>query len=44
MRIGEILNMKIVVEGVETKEQLDLIERKSFIKIQGYYFYKEMLI
>ena len=41
---SEILKMDIVVEGVETKEQLKLIDTKSFVKIQGYYFYKPMPI
>jgi len=44
MSMGEILNMDIVVEGVESKEQLSLIEKKNFVKIQGYYFYKPMPI
>ncbi|MDF1878945.1 EAL domain-containing protein [Sulfurimonas sp. SAG-AH-194-C20] len=44
MSMGEILKMDIVVEGVETKEQLKLIDNKSFVKIQGYYFYKPMPI
>ncbi|OOB79000.1 MAG: hypothetical protein BEN19_08250 [Epulopiscium sp. Nuni2H_MBin003] len=35
-RISEALNMQIVIEGVETKEQFD--ELKKFGLIQGYYF------
>ena len=42
MHMGKVLDMKIVVEGVETKKQLTLIGRKKIVKIQGYYFYKPM--
>ena len=44
IEMAKILNMKVVVEGVEKEEELKLIEKKDFIKIQGYYFYKPMSI
>jgi len=44
IEMGKILNMKIVVEGVENKKQLELVDQESFVKIQGYYFYKPMPI
>ena len=36
------LGMDIVVEGVETKEQLDFITSQHHCKIQGFYFGKPM--
>ena len=39
-----ILNLgkKIVVEGVETKEQLEYLEKMGVTFIQGYYFSKPL--
>lgn len=41
MEFAKVCNLKIVVEGVEYKEQLDfLLQQNDNIIIQGYYFYK----
>lgn len=37
------LNYEIVIEGVETKEQLDFINTNHCDYVQGYYFYKPMM-
>lgn len=43
IQLGQSLNMKVVVEGVETKEQVDfLIDECSAPYIQGYYYAKPM--
>ena len=34
------LNKKIVVEGVETKEQMELLRKLDVDYLQGYYFSK----
>ena len=36
------LGMKMIVEGVETKEQADFLLSKGCSEMQGYYFYKPM--
>ncbi|MBU3128951.1 putative bifunctional diguanylate cyclase/phosphodiesterase [Clostridium tagluense] len=38
--IGKILNLNIIVEGVETIEQLNLLKKYGNIEIQGYIFSK----
>lgn len=38
--IGHAMNMKIVAEGVETKEQFLLAKKAQIDEIQGYYFHK----
>lgn len=40
--IASNLNMDMVVEGVETKEQLDIVSALGCDIIQGYYFYKPL--
>lgn len=43
IQLGQSLNMKIVVEGVETKEQVEfLIDECDAPYIQGYYYAKPM--
>lgn len=42
VEMGSRLHMDVVVEGVETKEQLDFLERIGCREIQGYYFAKPM--
>ncbi|MFD2509433.1 EAL domain-containing protein [Halalkalibacter alkalisediminis] len=32
------LNLEVVAEGVETKEQLDILREKGYDQIQGYLF------
>ena len=38
------LNMAIIAEGVENKEQVDMLQRMHCIYVQGYYFYRPMPI
>lgn len=40
--LAKDLNMKIVAEGVETKEQVDFLEKKGCDLIRGFYFAKPM--
>jgi EAL domain-containing protein (putative c-di-GMP-specific phosphodiesterase class I) len=40
--MGNSLNIKTIAEGVETKEQMDLVESLGCDEIQGYYFAKPM--
>jgi len=35
--LGQILNLKVVAEGVETREQLELLKFYGCHEIQGYY-------
>lgn len=39
---AESLDLEIVAEGVETKEQVDFLNKYNCDQIQGYYFYKPM--
>ncbi|ADQ14324.1 putative bifunctional diguanylate cyclase/phosphodiesterase [Halanaerobium hydrogeniformans] len=36
------LDLSVIAEGVETKEQLDLLEKFNCDQVQGYYFYKAL--
>ena len=38
MRLSQELDMQVIVEGVETKQQLDIIASLGCKEIQGYYF------
>lgn len=40
--ISHRLGLKVVAEGVEKKEQLDILKELSCDYIQGYYFYRPM--
>lgn len=40
--MAEHLNMEVIAEGIETKEQLDILTEKDCSKIQGYYFSKPL--
>jgi EAL domain-containing protein (putative c-di-GMP-specific phosphodiesterase class I) len=42
INMAEILDMKIIIEGIEKKEQLKLLKKNNYIKFQGFYFYKPM--
>lgn len=38
--LGKSIDMSVIVEGVETKEQLDIIKKTNCDYVQGYYFSK----
>ena len=42
IKMIKALNMKIVVEGIETKELVDHFERMECEYIQGYYYSKPL--
>ncbi|MBR6238831.1 MAG: GGDEF domain-containing protein [Lachnospiraceae bacterium] len=42
IKLGKQLNMRIVAEGVEVKEQVDFLAKEGCDMIQGYYFAKPM--
>lgn len=42
INLGHSLNLKLVAEGVETKEQMELLRRLGCDLFQGYYFAKPM--
>ena len=42
IKLAKKLNMKIVAEGIETREQVDFLAERDCDLIQGYYFAKPM--
>ena len=42
LSIAKSLGMRSIVEGVETKEQVDILKQFCCDQIQGYHFYKPM--
>ena len=40
--IAEAIDVNVVVEGVETKEQVQYFSKKQRVSIQGYFFYKPL--
>ena len=42
--IGHALNIGVIAEGVETKEQADLLAKLGAARLQGYYFSKPLSI
>ncbi len=43
INLGHTLNMRLVVEGVETKSQMDLLKSYKVDYIQGYHYSKPMI-
>jgi len=41
--IGKSLNLRIVAEGVETRSQLDFLQRHACAEAQGYYFSRPLV-
>ncbi|NTW05069.1 MAG: bacteriohemerythrin [Peptococcaceae bacterium] len=42
IKIGRSMNLKVIAEGVENKEQLDFLYQQKCHQIQGYYFSKPL--
>jgi len=40
--IANLLNMKVIAEGVETEEQLKIVKESGCTEVQGFYFAKPM--
>ena len=42
IKLVELLGMKLIAEGVETKAQADFLKERGCQEMQGYYFFKPM--
>ena len=42
LNLARSLDLKVTIEGVETKEQADYVREKGCDEIQGFYYYKPM--
>lgn len=42
IQLGKLLDIKIVAEGIETKEEVDFLRENKCDLIQGFYFYKPL--
>ena len=42
IKLVELLGMKLIAEGVETKAQADFLKERGRQEMQGYYFFKPM--
>jgi EAL domain-containing protein (putative c-di-GMP-specific phosphodiesterase class I) len=40
--LGHNLNLKVLAEGVESKQQLDFLRSNRCDEVQGYYFYRPL--
>lgn len=40
--IAKSMNMNLIAEGVETKEQAELLQKEGCFEAQGYYYYKPL--
>lgn len=43
INLARSLNLTVIAEGVEKKEQFELLKKQKCNEIQGYYFYKPLL-
>ena len=43
VELSHTLGLKVVAEGVETKEQLDVLKKINCDFVQGYYLYRPQL-
>ncbi|NCF83028.1 MAG: EAL domain-containing protein, partial [Proteobacteria bacterium] len=44
VELGNALGKRVNVEGVETREQLDILSRNRIDEIQGFYFSKPLSV
>lgn len=44
VRMARWLKLKIIIEGVENKEQIDFLKALGCLVVQGYYYYKPLTI
>jgi EAL domain-containing protein (putative c-di-GMP-specific phosphodiesterase class I) len=44
IRLAQSMELTVIAEGVETKEQRDWLEHEGCFKYQGYYFGKPVAI
>ncbi|GAA0315272.1 EAL domain-containing protein [Oceanobacillus oncorhynchi subsp. oncorhynchi] len=44
VQLGKSMGMKVVAEGVETKEELDILREHGINEIQGYYYSKPLAV
>ena len=42
IKLSKDLNMRVLAEGVETKEQLDILRKIKCDEIQGFYYARPM--
>jgi sensor c-di-GMP phosphodiesterase-like protein len=42
--LAQRLNLKLIAEGVETREQVDYLRKRKVDSLQGYYFARPMPI
>jgi EAL domain-containing protein (putative c-di-GMP-specific phosphodiesterase class I) len=42
LKMANVLEMNVIIEGIETKKQYKKFKDFDFVSYQGYYFYKPM--